>query len=65
MQKQNNKQTYQKLYGEAGLIYLRAPAKIELKDNGRKKKIVGSPFPTHRGITAQPKYGANQANIIL
>ncbi len=53
------KQTYETIYGEAGLIYLRAPAKIETKDNGNKKKIVGSPFPKHAGITKQPKYGPN------
>ena len=56
MQKQNNKQTYETIYGEAGLIYLRAPAKIETKDNGQMK-IKGSPFPKHSGITKQPKYG--------
>ena len=44
------KQTYETIYGEAGLIYLRAPAKIETKDNGQMK-IKGSPFPKHAGIT--------------
>ena len=65
MQKQNNKQTYQKLYGEAGLIYLRAPAKIEPKDNGNNMKIVGSPFPKHAGITKQPKYGPNAGEYYI
>ncbi len=65
MPNQNNKQTYIRLYGDAGLIYLQDPAKIEPKDNGKKKKIVGSPFPTHRGITEQPKYGKTLANIIF
>ena len=32
------KQTYETIYGEAGLIYLRAPAKIETKDNGKRIK---------------------------
>ena len=52
------KQTYETIYGEAGLIHLRAPAKIETKDNGQMK-IKGSPFPTHKGVTEQPKYGKN------
>ena len=52
------KQTYETIYGDAGLIYLRAPAKIETKDNGQMK-IKGSPFPKHAGVTKQPKYGPN------
>ena len=52
------KQTYKIIYGDAGLIYLRAPAKIETKDNGQMK-IKGSPFPKHAGITKQLKYGPN------
>ena len=59
MSNQNNKQLYETIYGEAGLIYLRAPAKIETKDNGNTKEIVGSPFPKHAGVTKQPKYGPN------
>ena len=51
------KQTYKTLYGEAGLIYLRAPAKYEPKDDGKKMKILGSPFPKYGGITKQPEYG--------
>ena len=65
MSNQNNKQLYETIYGDAGLIYLRAPAKYEPKDNGEKMKIVGSPFPTHIGTTTQPKYGKMQASIIL
>ena len=52
------KQTYKPIYGDAGLIYLRAPAKIETKDDG-KMKIKGNPFPKHSGVTEQPKYGPN------
>ena len=58
------KQTYKKLYGDAGLIYLRAPAKIETKDNGQMK-IKGSPFPKHAGITKQPKYGPNAGEYYI
>ena len=53
------KQTYETIYGEAGLIYLQAPAIIETKPDGKTKKIKGSPFPKHAGITQQPKYGPN------
>ena len=59
MSNQNNKQLYETIYGEAGLIYLRAPAIIETKPDGKTKKIKGSPFPKHGGITKQPKYGPN------
>ncbi len=58
MSNQNNKQLYETIYGDAGLIYLQAPAKVETKDNGQIK-IKGSPFPKHAGITKQPKYGPN------
>ena len=51
------KQTAAQLYAEAGLIYIRAPAIIETKKDGITKKIKGSPFPKHGGITKQPKYG--------
>ena len=53
------KQTYETIYGEAGLIYLRAPAIIETKPDGKTMKIKGSPFPKHAGIRKQPKYGPN------
>ena len=59
MSNQNNKQLYETIYGDAGLIYLRAPAKYEPKDNGKKIKIGGNPFPKHIGLTKQPKYGPN------
>ena len=52
------KQTYETIYGEAGLIYLRAPAKIGPNESGQIK-IKGSPFPKHGGITKQPKNGPN------
>ena len=58
MSNQNNKQLHETIYGEAGLIYLRAPAKIETKDNGQMK-IKGNPFPRHIGTTTQAKYGKN------
>ena len=61
MSNQNNKQLYETIYGEAGLIYLRAPATIEAKENGQMK-IKGSPFPKHAGITKQPKYGPNSGD---
>ena len=50
------KQTAAQLYAEAGLIYIRAPAIIETKPDGITKKIKGSPFPKHAGVTKQPKY---------
>ena len=59
MSNQNNKQLYKTIYGDAGLIYLQAPAIIETKPDGKTKKIKGSPFPKHAGITKQPKYGPN------
>ena len=58
---QSNKITHQQVYGDAGLIYIQAPAKYETKANGQKK-IKGSPFPTHASITTQPKYGPNAGN---
>ena len=45
MSKQTKAITYKQLYGEAGLIYLQAPAKIEPKDNGKNMKIAGNPYP--------------------
>ena len=53
------KQKYETIYGDAGLIYLRAPAKYEPKDDGKKQKIMANPYPRHIGLTKQPKYGPN------
>ena len=37
MSNQTSNKTAAQIYGDAGLIYLRAPAKIETKENGQKK----------------------------
>ena len=58
MSNQTSPNTPAKIYGDAGLIYLRAPAKIETKENGQKK-IKANPFPKRIGVTKQPKYGPN------
>ena len=50
MQKQISKPSPStKVYGEAGLIYIRAPFKVETRENGQKK-IKANPFPNHAAI---------------
>ena len=49
------KQTSAQLYAEAGLIYIRAPSKVETRANGQQK-IKANPFPNHAQIKEQPKY---------
>ena len=44
-----------KVYGEAGLIYIRAPFKVETRENGQKK-IKANPFPNHAAIKKQITY---------
>ena len=58
MSNQTSETKAARIYGDANLIYLRAPAKIETKENGQQK-IKASPFPKRIGITKQPKYGSN------
>ena len=51
------KPTSAQLYAEAGLIYIRAPSKVETKTDGKTKKIRANPYPKDRNlITEQPKY---------
>ena len=48
--------TAAQLYAEAGLIYIRAPSKVETKGK-EQKKIRANPYPKDRNlITEQPKY---------
>ena len=47
--------TSAQLYAEAGLIYIRAPSKVETRANGQQK-IKANPFPNHAQIKEQPKY---------
>jgi len=61
MQSQTTKQTHSNLYGSAGLIYIRAPSKVETRTNGQQK-IKANPFPNHALIKEQPKYGPNSGN---
>ncbi len=61
MASQNNKQTHANLYGDAGLIYIRAPAKVDTRTNGQKK-IKANPFPNHALITKQPAYNKNSGD---
>ena len=43
------------LYGDAGLIYIRARSKVETRANGQQK-IKANPFPTHAAIKEQQTY---------
>ncbi len=61
MATRSNKQNHANLYGDAGLIYIRAPAKVESKANGQKK-IKANPFPNHALITKQPAYNKNSGD---
>ena len=57
MKSQATKQNHSTLYNGAGLIYIRAPSRVETKTN-KQKKIRANPYPPDRHlITEQPKYG--------
>ncbi len=58
MSKTTGNQTHANLYGNANLIYIRAPAKVETRTNGQKK-IKANPFPNHAQIKEQPEYHEN------
>ena len=47
--------TYSKLYGQAGLTYIRFEAPVETKPNGQKK--IGGSRPAFSKIVSQPSYG--------
>ena len=49
------KHTPPEIYGEAGLIYISAPSKVEKKKNGQQK-IKANPFPNHGLISQQRNY---------
>ena len=51
----NTKMTYSKLYGQAGLTYIRFEAPVETKPNGQKK--IGGSRPAFSKIVSQPTYG--------
>ena len=51
----NTKMTYRKLYGEAGLMYIRYDAPIENKPNGQKQ-IGHGRGPSYSKLEKQPAY---------
>ena len=55
MSNQTSQTKAAQLYAEAGLIYIRAPSKVETRANGQKK-IKANPFPNHAAIKEQPTY---------
>ena len=61
MQSQSTNQKHSTLYNGAGLIYIRAPSKVEARTNGQQK-IKANPFPNHALIKEQPKYGPNSGD---
>ena len=64
MSNQNNQQLYETIYGDAGLIYLQAPAKIETKDNGQIRSKEAR-FRNMPGSQNNQNMDQTQANIIL
>ena len=61
MASQSDQTKHQQVYGDAGLIYIRAPAKVETRANGQKK-IKANPFPIHGFIKEQPIYNKNSGD---
>ena len=62
MQNQISKpSTSTKVYGEAGLIYIRAPFKVETREHGHKK-IKANPFPNHAAIKKQITYNKDSGD---
>ena len=61
MSNQTSQTKASQLYAEAGLIYIRAPSKIETRANGQKK-IKANPFPIHAQIKEQPTYNKESGN---
>ena len=59
------KQKYETIYGDAGLIYLRAPAKYEPKDDGKKQKIMANRIQDTSGSQNNQNMDQTQANITL
>ena len=57
MPNQTSKTKAAQLHAEAGLIYIRAPSKVETKADGNTKKIKANFYPKDRNlITEQTKY---------
>ena len=61
MENQTQAQTHFTLHNGAGLIYIRAPSKVETRTNGQQK-IKANPFPNHALIKEQPTYGPNSGD---
>ena len=61
MARQNGTQKLSDVYGNAKLIYIRAPALVETRTNGQHK-IKANPFPDHAATKEQPKYNPNSGN---
>ena len=61
MSNTNKTYTPAEIYGKAGLIYIRAPSKVEKKKNGQQK-IKANPFPNHGLISQQRNYNENSGN---
>ena len=55
MSNQTSQTKAAQLYAEAGLIYIRAPSKIETRENGQNT-IKANPFPNHAAIKKQLTY---------
>ena len=58
------KQTSAQLYAEAGLIYIRAPSKVETRANGQQK-IKANPFPNHAQIKESNQNTTREAGTIM
>ena len=56
-----HKYTPAEIYGEAGLIYIRAPSKVDKKKNGQQK-IKANSFPNHGLISQQRNYNENNGD---
>ena len=61
MSNQTPPKTAAQLYADAGLIYIRAPSKVETRANGQQK-IKANPFPNHAAIKEQPKYNKDSGD---
>ena len=61
MENQAKNQTHSTWYNGAGLIYIRALARVEPRTNG-EQKIKATAFPIHALIREQPKYTANSGD---
>ena len=58
-------QSHETIYGEAGLIYLRAPAIIETKPDGKQRRSKEARFRNTPGSQSNQNMDQTQANITL